>query len=240
MLALVVVAVCVLLGRWQYSRSYRPADGYSREPAAVSLDSVDPPSRSLAGGIAGHQVVVSGRYDTSHQRLIRGHLLEGAPVMWVVTPLRLSDGSAIEVVRGWLARNDAALSSPPVADVRVTGRIYPLQPSTGSSAAAPGYTNAIDLALQAQLGYPARDGYLVRTAQYAPDPLSLQPVPSKAPPAPPGAKQFYLQNAVYTVQWWAFVLLIPTIWQRLFSADLAARRERRTLESRSALTVMTR
>ncbi len=239
LLALALIVACVLLGRWQYGRSYRPADGYSREPAPVSLDSVDSLARPLAAGVAGHQVLVSGRYDASHQRLISGHLLEGAPVLWVVTPLKLADGSAIEVVRGWLAHSDAALGAPPTALVRVTGRIYPLQPTAGSAAAATVHANAIDADLLRQLGYPARDGYVVRTAQFAPDPLSLQPVPSKAPPAPPGAKQFYLQNAVYTVQWWVFALLIPVIWQRLFSADRIARRERVMLDEGAAPTVMT-
>ncbi len=238
LLALALVAACALLGRWQYGRAYRPADGYSREPAPVSLDSVDSLGRPLAAGVAGHQVLVSGRYDASHQRLIAGHVLEGAPVLWVVTPLRLADGSAIEVVRGWLGRSDATLAAPPTAVVRVTGRIYPLQPSAGSPAAATGFANAIDAELLRQLGYPARDGFVVRTAQFAPDPLSLQPVPSKAPPAPPGAKQFYLQNAVYTVQWWVFALLIPVLWQRLFSADRLAHRERLMLDESAALTVM--
>jgi cytochrome oxidase assembly protein ShyY1 len=229
LLALVLVVACAFLGRWQYSRSYRPADSYSREPAAVSLDSVDSAGHPLTATVTDRQVIMSGRYDASHQRLIVGHMLEGAPVFWVVTPLRLADGSAIEVVRGWLTRVDAELSRPAESVVRVTGRIHLLQPSAGASVAAPDYADAVDAGLLQRLGYPARDGYVVRTAQVAPDPLSLQPVPSQAPAAPPGAEQFYLQNAVYTVQWWVFALLIPVIWHRLFRMDLLTRRERQVL-----------
>jgi cytochrome oxidase assembly protein ShyY1 len=226
LIALVLMAACALLGRWQYGRSFRSADSYSREPAAVALDSVDSVARPLTAAVTNRQVIMSGRYDASHQRLIAGHTLEGAPVLWVVTPLRLADGSVIEVVRGWLTRVDTALAKPADSVVRVTGRIRPLQLSAGSTV-APGYADAVDAGLLHELGYPARDGYVLRTAQVAPDPLSLQPVPSQAPPAPPGAKQFYLQNAVYTVQWWVFALLMPVIWYRLFRMDLDVRRERR-------------
>ena len=238
LVALILVAACALLGRWQYGRSYRPSDSYSQEPAAVSLDSVDSAAHALTAAVINRQVIMTGRYDAGGQRLIAGHTLEGAPVLWVVTPLRLTDGSAIEVVRGWLSREDSALATPTDSVVRVTGRIRPLQPSVGS-ATAPGYADAIDASLLRQLGYPARDGYVVRTAQVAPDPLSLQPVPSQAPPGRPGAKQFYLQNAVYTVQWWVFALLIPLIWFHLFRMDLIARRERRLLGSIPATSVMT-
>jgi cytochrome oxidase assembly protein ShyY1 len=238
LVALMLVAACALLGRWQYGRSYRPADSYSREPAAVSLDSLDSAAHPLTVGVTNRQVIMSGRYDASHQRLIAGHMLEGAPVLWVVTPLKLADGSAIEVVRGWLTRVDGGLANPADSVVRVTGRLRPLQPSVGSTP-PPGYADAVDAGLLRQLGYPARDGYVVRTAQEAPDPLSLQPVPSQAPVGPPGAKQFYLQNAVYTVQWWVFVLLIPVIWYRLFRTDLEARRERRLLGKLPTVGVMT-
>jgi cytochrome oxidase assembly protein ShyY1 len=224
-IAVVLVIACALLGRWQYGRSYRPVDGYSQEPAAVSLDSVDSPAHPLAAAVTDRQVLLSGRYDAGQQRLIAGHILDGTPVLWVVTPLSLSDGSEIEVVRGWMSSADPELEAPPESRVDVTGRILPLQPSPpGAATAAPGYAIAIDASLLHQLPNATRDGYVVRTAQTPPDPLSLQPVPSQAPRAPQGAKQFHLLSAFYTVQWWLFAVLILVAWQRLFTAELAEKR----------------
>ena len=169
-------------------------------------------------------MLLTGTFDPSQQRLIAGHTLGGATVLWVVTPLRLSDGSAIEVVRGWVSRVDDALIAPPSEAVQVTGRIRPLDaPPTVNTPLPPGESAGIDQALTQQLPYPARTGYVVRTAQVPPDPLSLEPVPSQPPPAPPGAKQFYLQNGLYTIQWGLFALLILYCWYRLFRSELATR-----------------
>jgi hypothetical protein len=223
--AVVLVIACVLLGRWQYGRSYRPVDGYSQEPAAVSLDSVDSAAHPLTAAATDRQVLLSGRYDAGQQRLIAGHVLDGTPVLWVITPLSLPDGSVVEVVRGWMSSADRQLEVPPASPVQVTGRIRPLQPPpSGAETAAPGYANAIDATLLRQLPNPTRNGYVIRTAQTPPDPLSLQPVPSQAPLAPKGAKQFHLLSAFYTAQWWLFAVLILGAWQRLFSAELAEKR----------------
>ncbi|MDT4939578.1 MAG: hypothetical protein QOG80_3249 [Pseudonocardiales bacterium] len=190
----------------------------------MSLDSLDAAGHSLTAAVVDRQVLLSGRYDAEQQRLIAGHSLGGSPVLWVLTPLRLSDGSMVEVVRGWMSSVDRELENPPASLVTVTGRIRLLQPTPVSNApVGPGYASAIDAGLLRQLPQPTRDGYVVRTAQNPPDPLSLQPVPSRAPPGPTGASQFYLLSAVYSVQWWFFGVLVICAWLRLFMADLRDR-----------------
>lgn len=220
--AVLLVVACGLLGRWQYSRSYRPADGYTQEPAPVAIASLDSSQHPLTAVVVNRQVTMSGTYDASQQRLIAGHTLGGAAVLWVVTPLRLAGGGAVEVLRGWLSHPDSALATPPTAPVQVIGRIRPLESApAGQSSSAPGAAAAIDSALLGQLPYPVLAAYVVRTAQLPPDPLSLQPVPSQPPPSPPGAKKLYLLNAFYAIQWWIFALLVLYTWQRLFSAERA-------------------
>jgi hypothetical protein len=59
----------------------------------------------------------------------------------------------------------------------------------------------------------------VRTAQSPPDPLSLQPVPSAPATVAGGSKEFHLQNAVYTSQWWIFAVLIIVYWWRLLREE---------------------
>ena len=238
--AIVLVVTCGLLGRWQYGRSYRPVDGYSQEPAAVSLDSLDSAGHPLTAAVVDRQVLLSGHYDAGQQRLIVGHSVGGSPVLWVVTPLRLSDGSMIEVVRGWMSSVDRELEAPPASLVYVTGRIRPLQSTpTPANTVGPGYAGAIDAGLLRQLPQPTRDGYVVRTAQNPPDPLSLQPVPSQAPRESKAAKQLYLLSAFYSVQWWLFGVLVVWAWLRLFSADLGDRRPRPVADGETNVALRT-
>jgi cytochrome oxidase assembly protein ShyY1 len=219
--AIVLVTACALLGLWQYGRSYRPVDGYGQEPPAVSLDALDSARHGLTAAVVDRQVRFSGHYLTDEQRLISGHVLGGSPVLWVATPLQLSDGSTIEVVRGWISSVHRALEVPPTTLVQVTGRIQlPQRSPKGEAPARRGYAVAIDAELLRHLPPPVREGYVVRTAQTPPDPLSLQPVPSQSPRVRTVVKRLYLLSAIYSVQWWAFGVLVIVAWLRLFRADL--------------------
>jgi cytochrome oxidase assembly protein ShyY1 len=206
LLAAMFVVLFGWLGDWQLGRTYRTSGGYVQEPAASPLDSLDPRGSALAGSVVGRQATVSGQYDPAHQRLVPGKVLDGSPVSWVVTPLTLSDGSTVEVVRGWAAHDEAGLTSPPTGTVQLTGRLEPADASVPNSPTD-------------------RAGYLVRTAQSPPDPLSLQPVPSRPVQTVSGAKEFHLQNAVYTVQWWVFAVLVIVFWWRLLRDERRDRSE---------------
>ncbi len=196
LLALVFVVAFGWLGDWQLARTYRVSDGYSQEPPAAALDTLDPRGATLASSDVGRLASVTGTYDAAHQQLVQGKVLDGAPVLWVLTPLRLADGSTVEIVRGWAAHDETALTAPPPGTVQVTGRLEPADNSVAD-------------------GPTDRSGYLLRTAQTPPDPLSLQPVPSQPVHTTGGAKEFHLQNAVYTVQWWVFAVLVVVFWVRL-------------------------
>jgi cytochrome oxidase assembly protein ShyY1 len=207
LLALVFVLLFGWLGDWQLGRTYRTSGGYVQEPTAVPLDTLDPRGSTLAGSVVGRQATVSGQYDATHQVLVPGKFLDGSPVSWVVTPLQLSDGSTVEVVRGWAARDEAGLTTPPAGTVQVVGRLQPTDSTIAATASG-------------------RSGYLIRTAQTPPDPLSLQPVPSKPVQTTSGAREFHLQNAVYTVQWWVFAILVVVFWWRLLRDERRDRSER--------------
>jgi cytochrome oxidase assembly protein ShyY1 len=199
LLAAVMVGAFALLGDWQFGRSYRVSDGYSEEPVALPVAALDRVGTELLPGSVGRQAIASGRYDAARQQLVGGHELDGAAVLWVVTPMTLADGSMIDVVRGWATKADAGLDVPPAGLVQVTGRLE----AAGAGVSPP-------------TGSTARAGYLVRTAQSPPDPLSLQPVPSKPTATTSGgSKEFHLQNAVYTSQWWIFAVLVVVYWWRL-------------------------
>jgi cytochrome oxidase assembly protein ShyY1 len=198
---LLLVIAFVLLGRWQWHRTYRPVDGYSAEPAAASLNSLVPAGTAIPAAVVARQVTVAGSYVTTGQELVPGHSLSGQAVSWVVTPLVMADKTEVLVVRGWIAANGAALATPPTSPVSVTGRI-----ETGSVG-----TNIPPRSALA-------DGYLIRTAQSPPDPLSLQPVPA-APPDDHAPQEFHLQNAIYVVQWFLLAIIAVVAWWRFLRAS---------------------
>jgi cytochrome oxidase assembly protein ShyY1 len=198
--ALVVVVACLLLGRWQLGRVYRPVDGYFAEPAAVPLGQLVPEHTPVTAGDVARQVTVTGVYDISGQLTQPGHLVDGQSVYWVVTPLVVSDSGRVPIVRGWVTRPGQSLAQPPAGAVTVTARLERGVVSAGGR----------------------RDwlaaGYLVRTAQSPPDPLSLQPVPVP-PPKNQAATEFHLQNAVYVSQWWLLAAIVVVFWWRLVRSN---------------------
>jgi cytochrome oxidase assembly protein ShyY1 len=142
--------------------------------------------------------------------------------LWVVTPLRLTDGSAVAVVRGWVPDTGtaaSATSAPPAGDVDLAGVLRPSEPvddlQPGAVAdAPPGQVPVVAAALFAQVWpYPLADGYVVQTSASPAGAEGLRPVPTE----PPGGLAF--QNLSYALQWWLFSLFGLFFWWRLVRDD---------------------
>jgi len=201
--AVVLVVVCLLLSHWQLTRVRRPIDGYAGEPAAVPLDTLVPAGARVPHSAQARLVTLTGHYLAAGQRVLPGHQVSGAGVAsWVVTPLQLPDGSTVAVVRGFVVTPSATLTAVPTGTVAITGRIQGGDPGVAVHA--------------------TRSGYVVRTAQSPPDPLSLQPVPT-SPPGNTAPVVFHLQNAIYVVQWFVLAVVMVVFWYRLMVADRRAR-----------------
>jgi cytochrome oxidase assembly protein ShyY1 len=153
------------------------------------------------------EVTVTGSYVVAGQKLVTGHSLSGQAVSWVVTPLLTTDKTQLLIVRGWISGTEAALAIPPSSPVTITGRVEIGSVSAiGTNPAAPAAPAALP------------GGYLIRTAQSPPDPLSLQPVPA-APPDDHAPKEFHLQNAIYVVQWYLLAIIAVVTWWRFLRAS---------------------
>jgi cytochrome oxidase assembly protein ShyY1 len=204
--ALALVAAFVFLGRWQLDRTYRPVDGYSAEPAAVPFASLVGVGAAVPPTAVSRQVTLTGRYIPAGQVIVPGHSLSGQAVSWVVTPLVMPDSTEVFVVRGWVGPGGGeAIVAPTTDAVALTGRVeigtvLPSRPAASAAASTRQWL-----------------GYLIRTAQAPPDPLSLQPVPA-APPHENAPAQFHLQNAIYVVQWFLLALIVPVVSWRFFRA----------------------
>jgi len=105
--AILVATVCVLLGRWQLDRLAQRRARNAVLAARLALPPL-PVGRDIpADSARQRRVVAQGVYDFSAERTWPGRSFQGTPGVALVTPLRLADGSAVLVDRGWAPSPDA-------------------------------------------------------------------------------------------------------------------------------------
>jgi surfeit locus 1 family protein len=105
----VLVVVLVLLGLWQLrrldERQERNAliSARTAEPTAPLADVVDADgSFAAADGLRFRRVEVSGTYEPGSDVVVRNRTFGGQPGSWLLGVLRLDDGDAVVVNRGWV------------------------------------------------------------------------------------------------------------------------------------------
>ena len=217
-LAIVLIAGCTLLGRWQWERTHdilaaeRAAQG-----APISVTEVAPPGAEIVGADIGRQIFATGTYLADQQVAATNRVFLDETGIWVVTPLQLADGSVIAINRGWLPDENAPGFIPSKGQVTVQGTYTPdetfyadAQPAAGSIAAISG------TALGTQWNLPTRAGYLNLVSQ--------SPASAPAPTPVPATVQtsdvpFPLQNFGYAFQWWIFALFVVFAYFRWLRLD---------------------
>ena len=165
-ITLILLYLLVSLGFWQLDRAdekrallaeYRQGD----EDGAIFIRQQMADIEDLAYQMARSR----GRYDSRQQLLLDNRTHDGQAGYHVVTPLRLPDGSAVLVNRGWigLGPDRSQLPDVPVSESerQVVGRIKPLQENVfrlGDELPRerwPYRVQHIDVeAISAELGYP--------------------------------------------------------------------------------------
>ncbi len=106
--ALAIAAVFIRLGVWQLHRLAERKDQNAAIRAARAEPPVElPQHRFAAEALRDRRARARGSYDYAHQRVWAGRTFDGAPGVALLTPLRLSDGSAVFVDRGWVPSPDA-------------------------------------------------------------------------------------------------------------------------------------
>lgn len=229
--ALVLALVMTLLGVWQLQRyehrseidqridaaeAGEAAPLTSLLPAPEPANQVGPPPPENAGWAL---VTATGQYDPDQEVLVRSRTVEGRVGVEVVTPLRLADGTAVLIDRGWVppAATGAAdrpdAPAPPAGEVTVVGWVRPSErPDRVERRDGDLHTRRIDAAALAEhLPYPVYDGYLLLAEQDPPTDEAFTLVP-------PRRENSWL-NAGYAAQWWIFAGLV------LFGYGWLARRE---------------
>jgi cytochrome oxidase assembly protein ShyY1 len=225
-MVLVIAAGCVGLGRWQLDRREAVVQNIQRIEA--NYDAA--PERYVPGenGFDTYEdsrewspVTFTGSYDVENQVIVRNRPLNGQPGYEVLTPLRLQDGTAVVIDRGWLPIGNAEagrpdeIPAPPAGQVEVTARIKPGEPAV-TRGAPEGQVASIDLpALADRLDYPLQD------AAYGL--LALErPAAAQTPVAAPKPSIDEGPHLSYSLQWFAFGVLA------FVGLGYAAREQRRS------------
>jgi cytochrome oxidase assembly protein ShyY1 len=179
--------------------------------AAVPVGDLLTPTTTPAevAGAAWRSVTASGSYDPANEVLIRNRSLDSNAGYHVVTPLRLGDGAAVLVNRGWVPLEQQAGHPPsvpraPTGVVTVTGRIRVSQHKGryfSPSDPAQGHLDQlyrVDVPrIGRQVPYPLLPAYL--------ELQSTQPAPAGARPVPialPGLDEG--PHLSYAIQWFFF------------------------------------
>jgi surfeit locus 1 family protein len=106
--ALAVAIVCLRLGVWQLHRLAQRRATNAVVAARLALPPIDLRGQGIPADSAHERrIVVRGVYDFARERVWPGRSFDGTPGVALVTPLRLTDGSAVLVDRGWVPSPDA-------------------------------------------------------------------------------------------------------------------------------------
>jgi surfeit locus 1 family protein len=202
---MLIAALCVRLGFWQVERlserrAVKQAALAARAKPALDLGAN---AARTAEELGDRWVEARGVYDREHEIVLRGQAFQGAPGVYVVTPLRLARSeAAVLVLRGFVPAPDAvrantdSLVEPGM--VRVRGLATPIDNGAGQPLEHAGRTTwaRLDLAaLRDRVPYPLLPVVLRQTPDSSP-PRSPRRLP--APELDDGP------HLNYAIQWFLF------------------------------------
>ena len=149
LLALALISAMIWASFWQRGRLHEVRERNSRIAERTVLEPVDvtdlvPDSADFGDGLdfEFRPAISEGEYLREDEVLVRGRSLNGAPGSWVLTPMRLDDGRAVLVNRGWIPRSFAPDDPRPDVDpitshASVEGWLRPTQVQQGLGASDP-------------------------------------------------------------------------------------------------------
>ena len=107
LVALAVAALCARLGVWQLDRLRQRRERNAVTRAALGLPLLEATGALTLDSARGRRLHARGVYDYAGERLWRPRAYEGVPGVALITPVKLADGSAVLVDRGWAPSPDA-------------------------------------------------------------------------------------------------------------------------------------
>lgn len=194
-IASVAAIVCVGAGVWQIDRLGQRRAKNARLAARLALPPIELRGEGISADSARERrIVARGVYDFTQERIRPLRSFDGAPGVALITPLRLADGSAVLVDRGWVPSPDAVhvdqgvYREPDTATVEGFGFIAPR-----------GRADADPARLRDSVPYSLLPFVLQQTGMTAPKGLPRRwpsPVLDDGP------------HLSYAIQWFSFAVII--------------------------------
>jgi cytochrome oxidase assembly protein ShyY1 len=200
LLVLVLTVSFLALGFWQLARNDHKQSLARRARAAYAA-----PAPDISGSVPpGSRAQATGEYDPRHEVLLRNRVHNEQDGSDVLTPLRLADGTAVLVDRGWTA-STSTVGPAATGGVVVRGIVHTSSPlSAGDSvdhAGARLTLPRVDLArIGRDLPYRLRPEWIEVQSQ-TPVPASDAP----ALPVPPPPDQ--VNHMQYAIEWFGFAAI---------------------------------
>ncbi len=216
MVAIACALLAARLGVWQLSRAHQKTSAAEliAERGTLPALPADALAHDAEAGAAQWQrrIALHGRWDGAHTVFLMNRTMNDRSGFFVLTPLRLSDGSAVVVQRGWIEGDVDPSKAPTVAtpggDVNVDARVAPWPAhriELGQMAAGPLRQNLELAPFAAESGLALRPVTAIEQANgdNAKDGLG------RDWPAPDGNAA---TNYGYAVQWFAIGLAILVLY----------------------------
>jgi len=223
LIALIVAGVCIRLGIWQLDRRVER----STRNAVISTRISDSPltlSRlpSDTAGLTYRIVELEGELDPDHGIVLAGRSHQGVGGVHLLVPLRLVDGTAILVNRGWIPALDPRELDPadytPSGEIRLSGLILPLPGGDHGDSSRALLASADEASvstfrhlwyrldgegLRTQSPYPLSTFYIQELSEGA---VSTPPLPLPLPELDDGP------HLGYAIQWFIFATIAIIGW----------------------------
>lgn len=222
-LVLALIVSMIALGLWQLrrlddKRAYKTlVDAREEQPIAdvedvvPATDVVDDPH---VIDVLYRQVRATGTYEADDTVVVENRTFNAAPGAWVLTPLRLSDETAVVVNRGFIgfARSGEIVAPPPPdGTVTVEGLVFPSQTRGRFGPTDPNQGRLdvlarVDLARYAvQLDYAILPAYVQLVASQPAEPAPAPGGPALVALGPPHPDEG--PHLSYAAQWGIFTLI---------------------------------
>lgn len=223
LLATFFLVLFLALGVWQVARHHEKQDLVRQAKAEWAAPA---PSVTTIGAALDDETRVEARgvFDGAHETVLRGAVRNGASGVDVLTPLRLADGRAVLVDRGFLrasAQTGVTADPPPSGTAVVHGLVRRSSPLRDA--------DTIDRLDDGRIAVPRVDlEEIGRTLPYELLPVwisaqAVSPAPTgNAPALPEPPPPDAVNHMQYAIQWFALAL-IPLIGWPIYLARNARR-----------------
>jgi cytochrome oxidase assembly protein ShyY1 len=228
----------VSLGIWQLARNDHKHRQIAREKAAYAKPAPDVGSLP-ASPRDDTRVEARGTFDGAHETVLRNQVHSDHVGVDVLTPLRLADGSAVLVDRGWVhasAQGGITTDPPPRGTVVVHGLLHSSNPFSAD--------DSVDHLPDGRLGVPRVDlDAIGKTLPYRVRPVwietqAISPAQTgNAPQLPQPPAPDPVNHMQYAIEWFAFALIPIVGWPIALRRFL--RQRNAATSSTSASTVST-